>query len=215
MQEKVGIGSTALKTILHDHLEVRKAAAPWVPHWLTEPQKEHRVNWNGRSKRVYDIVTGDESWIYQFDPETKRQASVWSFPGEHPQQKFKRSRSVGKKMIASFFGKTGHVETISLDDRCIGNADLYVNQCIPKLLDSWREKRPITGLCGLLWHHDNASADTAALTVDFLRENSIQLVTHPPTIFTRLGTLCLFPFLPSKKNCVERNSIVRMKHLKK
>ena len=31
MQEQMGIGSTALKTILHDHLEVRKVAARWVP----------------------------------------------------------------------------------------------------------------------------------------------------------------------------------------
>eukprot|EP00795_Rhopilema_esculentum_P010561 gene10560-biopygen13084 len=132
MQEKVGIGSTALNKILHDHLEVRKVAARWVPHCLTEAQKEHRVNWcqfmlekfdSGRSKRVYDIVTGDESWIYQFDPETKRQSSVWIFPGEHPPQKFKRSRSVGKKMVASFFGKTGHVATIPLDDRRTVNTD--------------------------------------------------------------------------------------------
>ena len=146
MQEKVGIGSTALKKFLHDHLEVRKVAACWVPHCLTEAQKEHGVNWcqfmiekfdSGRSKHVYDIVTSVESWIYQFDPETKRQLSVWIFLREHPPQKFKRSRSVGKKMVASFFGKSGHVATIPLDDRRTLNVDWYVNQCIPKVLDAW------------------------------------------------------------------------------
>ena len=29
-------------------------------------------------------------------------------------------------------------------------------------------------------HHDNASAYTAAVTLDFLAANDIQLVTHPP-----------------------------------
>ena len=112
---------------------------------LTEAQKEHRVNWcqfmlekfdNGRSNRVYDIVTADESWIYQFDSETKHQSAVWIFLGEHPPQKSKRSRSVGKKMIALFCGKTGHVATIPLDDRRTVNLDWYVNHCIPNVLDS-------------------------------------------------------------------------------
>ena len=189
MQESVKIGSTALHTILHEHLQVRKVAARWVPHCLSDEQKEHRVNWcrfmlknfdEGKSKRVYDIVTGDESWIYQFEPETKRQSSVWIFPDEAPPQKFKRSRSVGKKMVASFFAKTGHVATVPLDDRRTVNADWYVNQCIPQVLDVWQQRRPKTGLKGLLWHHDNASVHTAALTIDFLSENSIQLVSHPP-----------------------------------
>ena len=112
-------------------------------------------------------------------PETKRQSSVWIFPGENPPQKFQRSRSVGKKMVSSFFSKTGHVATFQLDDCRTVNRDWYVNHCIPQVLDAWRNKRPRTGLRGLLWHHDNASAHTAALTIDFLSENSIQLVTHP------------------------------------
>ncbi|GBP81032.1 hypothetical protein EVAR_41028_1 [Eumeta japonica] len=31
----------------------------------------------GDSDTVYDIVTGDDSWVYCYDPETKRQ---WMFP---------------------------------------------------------------------------------------------------------------------------------------
>eukprot|EP00794_Sanderia_malayensis_P014608 gene14608-16119_t len=186
--DSLKIGSAAVHIILHEKLQVRKVTARWVPHCLTDQQKDHQVNWcqfmlqkfeEGKSKRVYDIVTGDESWIYQFDPETKRQSSVWIFPGENPAQKFWRSRSVGKKMVASFFSKTGHVATIKLEDRPTVNADWYVNHCIPQVLDAWRNKRPRTGLRGLLWHHDNASPHTAALTIDFLSENSIQLVTHP------------------------------------
>ena len=93
IQEGLNIGETALNTILHEHLLVRKVSAHWVPHSLTEEERQHRANWcqyvlknfdHGMSKEVYNIVTGDESWIYQFDPETKRQSSVWIFPHEHP-----------------------------------------------------------------------------------------------------------------------------------
>ena len=36
------------------------------------------------------------------------------------------------------------------------------------------------GVRGLLLHHDNARAHTAAITLDYLATNDIQLVTHPP-----------------------------------
>eukprot|EP00794_Sanderia_malayensis_P008399 gene8399-9299_t len=169
LQDSLKIGSAAVHTILHEKLQVRKVTARWVPHCLTDQQKDHRVNWcqfmlqkfdEGKSKRVYDIVTG-----------------------ENPTQKFRRSRSVGKKMVASFFSKTGHVATIQLEDCRTVNADWYVNHYIPQVLDAWRNKRPRTGLRGLLWHHDNASTHTAALTINLLSENSIQLVTQPG-IFT-------------------------------
>ena len=33
----------------------------------------------GASKHVYDIVTGDESWIYAYESESKKQSTVWVF----------------------------------------------------------------------------------------------------------------------------------------
>ena len=36
----------------------------------------------GASKHVYDIVTGDESWIYEYEPENKQQSTVWVFQDE-------------------------------------------------------------------------------------------------------------------------------------
>ncbi|KAI6647856.1 Mariner transposase [Oopsacas minuta] len=103
----------------------------------------------GESKRLYDILTCDETWIYQYDPETKRQSLIWVFPGEDPPVKVRRARSVGKKMVTAFF-----------------------------CFRSWSSRRPKTGIRRLLLHHDNASAHTAAKTLDFLDENSVQLVSH-------------------------------------
>ena len=30
------------------------------------------------------LVTGDETFVYQYDPETKQQSSVWLFQGQAP-----------------------------------------------------------------------------------------------------------------------------------
>ncbi|GBP91712.1 hypothetical protein EVAR_65361_1 [Eumeta japonica] len=60
----------------------------------------------GDSNAVYDKVTGNDSWIYCYDPETKRQPAPWVFPLEELFTKEKGGRNVKKKMAASFFGMT-------------------------------------------------------------------------------------------------------------
>lgn len=189
IERTLGIHAPSVHTILHEYLQVHKVSARWVPRQLTDEQKEGRVEFcqtmlqrfdEGRSRNIENIITGDETWIYMFDPETKRQSQVWLFPGETPPLKFKRSRSVGKKMVATFFSSKGHVATIPVEDRRTVNADWYVNQCIPSVLENWRKRRPKTGTRSLLWHHDNASPHKAAATVAALTENKVKILPHPP-----------------------------------
>ena len=77
---KISLGS--LTRIFRDCLGIRKRCARWVPHNLGEEQKRGRVDWcthilrkfdGGRSPRVWDIVAGDGTWVYQYNPETKQQ----------------------------------------------------------------------------------------------------------------------------------------------
>ena len=53
---------------------------------VNHSKKKTGVDWSkemlqkyecGASKHVYDMVTGDESWIYE--PESKQQLTVWVF----------------------------------------------------------------------------------------------------------------------------------------
>ena len=126
IQDIMKIPSGNLTCIPHDCLGVRKRCACWVPNNLSEEQKRDRVDWctnmlrkfdGGRPPRFWDIVTGDKTWVYQYDPETKQQSAVWVFPDENPPVKFKRNRSASKQMIPPFFAKCGHVATIPLEDR--------------------------------------------------------------------------------------------------
>ena len=67
----------------------------------------------GKSKNIFNIVTGDESWIYQYDPEMKRKSLLWVYSGEDPPTKVRKSRSVGKKMICCFFSTSVHIVTVN------------------------------------------------------------------------------------------------------
>ena len=95
------ISSGSFTRLLHECLGVEKPCARWVLHKVSEEQKRGRVDWcthmlrkfdRARSPRVWDIVTGDEAWVYQYDPETKQQSAVWVFPDENPPVKFKTNQ---------------------------------------------------------------------------------------------------------------------------
>ena len=76
----LGISRTSINSILHEHLTVKKIYSHWIPHNLSIAQKKTRVNWSkempqkydrGASNQLCDIVTGDESWIYTYEHESK------------------------------------------------------------------------------------------------------------------------------------------------
>ena len=66
----------------------------------------------GASKDVYEIVTGDASWICAYEPETKQQSTVRIFEREPNPTKVLCGKSTSKQMVACFFGKTEHVTTV-------------------------------------------------------------------------------------------------------
>ena len=89
-------------------------------------QEKARVDWaremfqkydRGGSKHVYGIVTDDVSWIYAYEVESKQQSTVWVFQDEPNPTKVAYVRIISKQMIAFFFGKTGHVAIVPLEQR--------------------------------------------------------------------------------------------------
>lgn len=67
--------------ILHDTLGYRKVAARWVPRSLTEDNKadrmmtclDHLATYRNDGTTFLDnIVTGDETWVHHFIPESKQ-----------------------------------------------------------------------------------------------------------------------------------------------
>lgn len=186
IEATLGISSTSVYKILHEHLAVKKICSRWIPHNLTEAQKKARVNWckemlkkynRGASKDVYKIVTGDESWIYAYEPETKQQSTVWVFQSEPNPTKVVRARSTLKQMVALFFGKTGHVATVPLEDRRTVNSEWYTTICLPKV---FKEIRKTNRKRRIILHHDNASSHTSNQTTEYLTGKNIELMGHPP-----------------------------------
>ena len=93
-EELSGIHSSSVLKMLHERLGLRKICVRWVPHLLTDEQKQSRVRLASQVIEKYNkcdpcrleqIVTGDETWIYHFQPDSKAKNKVWvSFEGDRP-----------------------------------------------------------------------------------------------------------------------------------
>ncbi|CAH2009862.1 unnamed protein product [Acanthoscelides obtectus] len=173
------ISKISIQKILHEELGIRKLVSRWIPHLLTEAQKAARVTWcqkthdrfnSGNSKNVYSIVSGDESCIYCYEPENKRQSAVWVFQGEEKPTKVIRSRS-------TFVSKAGHIATIPLNEQRTVTADWYTTICLLKVITELRKIKPERRI---ILHQDNASSHTAQKTRQYLTEENVELLDHPP-----------------------------------
>jgi len=80
--EETGLDKNAVHRILTDHLHMRKICGKLVPKNLSVEQKVNRLkicqDLLGRLKIEPDfldkVITGDESWVFDYDPETKQQS---------------------------------------------------------------------------------------------------------------------------------------------
>ncbi|KAJ4450397.1 hypothetical protein ANN_01821 [Periplaneta americana] len=159
------ISRSLLHEIVTKHLLFKKVCARWVPRNLTP---EHKMQCLGAAltflQRYHDdsdefldrIVTGDETWISHFTPETKQQSMHWWHSGSPVRMKFKETLSVRKVMCMVFWDRKGILLIDFLPRGETVNADRVV----------------------LL--HDNACPHTARRTAAVLTEFGWELFDHPP-----------------------------------
>ena len=125
ISESLSINSSAVFMILKQILGLRKICARWVPHLLSQAEKERRAKIASELLQIYDgcddkrlceIETGDETWISFFEPEGKENNKVWNGENGARPQNARRSRSVKCVLYALFFDARGIVARIPVPD---------------------------------------------------------------------------------------------------
>jgi histone-lysine N-methyltransferase SETMAR len=116
--DKFAISYGTAQGIMTDRLGMRRVSVRWVPRFLTSEQMGVRVKMCQQSDRRYReegnyllnrVITCDETWIYFFEPESKRQSSVWKRPSSPSPTKTIISMSAGKVMVIKFCDTYGVV----------------------------------------------------------------------------------------------------------
>ena len=98
----VGMSIGTEDEILREKLGMSRVCSHWIPHILTAEQIQQRIQTSqalvdrlmkeGRAM-LQRLVTGDETWVYYFDQETKMLTSVWKTPEEKQPVKARTNRT--------------------------------------------------------------------------------------------------------------------------
>ena len=155
-QFDVSVGT--VHTIIHKELKMLKICAKFVPRVLREDQKERHchdsremVELINSDTAVLDaLVTYDESWIYCYDPETKRQSSQWKHAGSPRPKKARQSKSTHKLLMIPFFDSTGMIYMHWAPTGQTVNKEYYV-EVLKEFRKRFRRKRPALFKSGQ-WH---------------------------------------------------------------
>lgn len=184
-----GINSSAVFTILKERLMLKKVCARWVPHILSDEQKRDRVMKSTELLRMYkdcdprrlrEIVTGDETWVYFFEPENKENNKVWIGESDERPQIARRSRTVRRVMYALFFDSDGIVARVPVPAGSTVTGTFYKEKVLSAVVQHYVTKRPQTGVRGVHLLHDNAPAHRSVIVQTYLKDNHIQVLPHPP-----------------------------------
>uniref|UniRef100_A0A672GPV3 Mos1 transposase HTH domain-containing protein n=1 Tax=Salarias fasciatus TaxID=181472 RepID=A0A672GPV3_SALFA len=170
----MGVSWSSCQRIIRQDLGLHRVSAKMVLRLLTLEQKETGVDVCRQIKQqleddtrlFLEVITGDETWCYGYDPETKQQSSQWKHRGS---PRPKKARQVRSAMKAIFLPPGQTV-----------NQDCYI-EVLRRLREDVRRKRLTLWRSGArLINHDSAPAHTALRITQFLMKNGMTLLTHAP-----------------------------------
>ena len=186
--DELSMNNERVWRIITEDLGMRKVCEKMVPRLLNDGQKENRVQVCQDILKQLEItpdllsrvVTGDESWIFEYDPLTKRQSLEWKSASSPRPKKARLFKSKIKVMLIVFFDVHGIVHLEFLPQGQTINQNVY-KDILRRLMRSVREKRrELWETKSWLLHHDNAPAHNALSIRQFLAENNIAVLEQPP-----------------------------------
>ena len=116
---ELNLNHTTVHQILTQELAMRKLCAKIVPKNLTIEQKDNRKDAclhlleQIQSDRNFlkNVLTGDETWIFEYDPETKRQSKEWHTSASPCPKKARMRKSKINSMLICLCDSYGIVHT--------------------------------------------------------------------------------------------------------
>ena len=168
---------------LHALGKVQKVGK-WVPHELSEVNISQRLSicasLASRQKKksfLWQIVTGDEKWLYYDNPVRKKQ---WVSPDQAPIATPKRELHGKKVMLCVWWDQKGIIYWELLEPRQTVTADLYSQQLM-RLSEALQRKRPYGGKGEreVILLHDNARPHVAKHTQATIENLDWEVLPHP------------------------------------
>ena len=184
-----GLSSASVHKILTEKLGKKKIFAKWVPHLLTDHQRATRLQMSRHHLRRFRkegedfltrIITCDETWVFSWDPELKRQSAEWLDAGTPRPEKARRKQGGLKVMHIIFIDIFGVILSWPVPSGTTVNGAYYLWVLREKLRPAIRKKRPNFILQDVIFHHDNAPAHCKREVLEVFDSWDWEILSHPP-----------------------------------
>jgi hypothetical protein len=150
-----------VRQIAKEDLGIRTFSVKMLPRILTHVQKQRRFRSSSdllRNAEMFDrVITSDETWSFQYDPEAKRQSMQWKTEFTSA-EKSTHVAVAGQDHACVFLRSKGEIVRYEFT----AQGQTVNQQCYMEVLTRLRESvwRKRSGLLPDKWilHHDNAPA---------------------------------------------------------
>ena len=133
-------------------------------------------------RRLEEIVTCDETWIYHFQHDSKAKNKVWvSSEGDRPV--IARLCNTSNRMLYAIFFDSKDPVLQNSSPETKGSSvtgKFYRESVLTQLVDFYQKRRPRTGVRGIKLLHDNAPANKSATVQEYLKESGLDVLDHLP-----------------------------------
>jgi histone-lysine N-methyltransferase SETMAR len=174
LSEITDISWSTVQRILTEDLKKQSVCARWVPHKLSDHQKNMRVQGAQRILQELEgnVIVIDEKWLYAEPMLPKENLRAWVDPGgDRPRQARRIIADKKFHIIVAMNFRCDHYFEVLQPGQTI-NAHRYI-----EFLDTLKNIRR-TGTLKIM--HDNARPHTAQMTEAFLLQHAILRVPQPP-----------------------------------
>ena len=151
-------------SIIHGHLGMSTVSVRWVLRNLSVQDQHQRKESSLELLKIYNedpanfhsrLVTGDETWIHHWDPESKLESMQWKHPGSPLPRKFHTRPSAGKVLAITFWDSKLILVVDYMSQKTTIMGEYYAN-LMRKLREVIKQKRRGMVTHGIMLLHDNA-----------------------------------------------------------
>lgn len=186
LAEMLDLSESMIHRILSEDLEQIWMITKWVPHVLTEANKQMRITCcrdllAALQLRLtkHNLVTIDEKWFYCRAKQPRNTVGSWMGPGGDRRQTAIRTTMENKFLVivavtnrgVHYFNVLEHGKTV--------NSDVYVEFLEAMFTFFARLQEPLLRQ-NIRLIHDNARPHVSQATRAFLEENNVRLLKQPP-----------------------------------
>ena len=148
-------------------------------------------------KQFANVVTGDENWIYYFEPVRKFSNKIWASKHSRRPIIAKRSLSARKVWYAIFFSGEGVAKKLPMENGNKHHRKALQRHRTGEAEKYYQKRRPVTGFKRIRLLHGNVPALASETVAAFWKKEKVTVLPHLQ--YSLDLALCYFLMFPKLK----------------